>query len=64
MNVERCEDLVFRYFDESLTPAERRELEGGLEGSEEARRTFWELAKWHASLWSWAKKIDGRGGSK
>ena len=41
MTPERLEDLLQRYIDARLTPAERNELEEELLSSAESRRVFW-----------------------
>ncbi|MEQ2007723.1 MAG: hypothetical protein ABMA26_13080, partial [Limisphaerales bacterium] len=46
-------ELLDGYFDQSLTPDGRVELEETLLGSDRARRVFWEHARLHAVAREW-----------
>jgi len=50
MDTARLERLLDRYLDEALTPEEKTELEQMLGTSSEARRSFWDFARFHALL--------------
>jgi ferric-dicitrate binding protein FerR (iron transport regulator) len=50
MDTARLERLLDRYLDEALTPEEKTELEQMLGTSPQARRNFWEHARFHALL--------------
>ena len=56
MEDERLSYLVSAYLDRSLTPVEKRELDGVLLESEAARRQFWEQASLHGLSYNAAKQ--------
>ena len=50
LDAARLERLLDRYLDEGLTEEEKTELEGMLRALPQARRSFWEHARFHALL--------------
>jgi len=50
MDAARLERLLDHYLDEALVPEEKTELEQMLRASPQARRTFWDHARFHALL--------------
>jgi ferric-dicitrate binding protein FerR (iron transport regulator) len=50
MDAARLERLLDRYLDEALTDGEKTELEQMLRAEPEARRTFWNHARFHGLL--------------
>ncbi len=60
MDEERLTVLLHRYFDQLLTKEERRELELLLLAFPQARKEFWEMARWNALLRQWGEAEWGR----
>lgn len=48
------------YFDGRLTPAETEALGRRLQADPAARRAYWEVAHWHATLTVWGEQASGR----
>lgn len=60
MDDERLILLLDRYFDQLLTKEELRELELLLLAFPQARKEFWEMARWNALLRQWGEAEWGR----